>query len=121
MVVSISSVGRPVVQLLATVVSVTHADRVSIDAGTKALDTTVPDKPEAKGREGLTYNRGGDEFGILTASGGTLPRLGDRLEFLVPHCDPSANLYDRLYAVRGDKVEAAWPLAARREFAGAGS
>ena len=41
--------------------------------------------------------------------------MGDRLEFLVPHCDPTVNLYDRLYATRGDRVEAVWPIAPRRE------
>jgi len=27
------------------------------------------------------------------------------------------NLYDRLYALRGDRVEAVWPIVARRETA----
>ena len=102
--------------VLATVVNATHADRVSVDAGTKALDTTTPYKPEAKGWPGLVYNRGGDEFGILTLEpGAKLPRIGDRIEFLVPHCDPTVNLYDRIYAMRGEQVEAIWPIAARRE------
>lgn len=106
---------QPSLTVLTTVVSATHPDRVSLDAGTKAFATDVPFKPEAKGWEGLTYNRSGDEFGRLTAAAGArLPRLGDRLEFLVPHCDPTVNLYDRLYAVRGEKVEAVWPTTARR-------
>ena len=42
-----------------------------------------------------------------------LPKLGDRLEFFVTHCDPTVNLYDRIYAVRGDAVEAVWPVIAR--------
>lgn len=102
--------------VLATVVSTTHADRVTVDAGTKALDTTTTHQPEPLGWPGLSYNRGGDEFGILVAeSGARLPHIGDRVAFVVPHCDPTANLYDRLYAMRGDKVEAVWPIAARRE------
>lgn len=102
--------------VLATVVNATHPDRVSVDAGTKALDTTTNWKPEAKGWPGLTYNRGGDEFGILTLEpGAKLSKIGDRIEFIVPHCDPNVNLYDRIYATRGDKVEAIWPVAARRE------
>jgi len=105
--------------VLTTVVSATHADRVSVDAGTKALDTTVPRNPEAKNWPGITYNRGGDEFGILTIEpGAKLPRIGDRIEFIVPHCDPTVNLYDRIYAVRGERVEVIWPIAARRESAG---
>ncbi len=102
--------------VLTTVVNATHADRVSVDAGTKAIDTTTSFKPEAKGWSNLIYNRGGDEFGILTAEpGAKLPQIGDRLEFIVPHCDPTTYLYDRIYAMRGEKVEAIWPIAARRE------
>lgn len=104
---------QPSLTVLTTVVNTTHLDRVSIDAGTKAFATDVPFKPEAKGWEGLTYNRAGDEFGRLTAAeGAKLPRLGDRLEFIVPHCDPTVNLYDRIYAVRAGKVEAVWLVAA---------
>jgi 3-hydroxy-D-aspartate aldolase len=103
--------------VLATVVNATHSDRVSVDAGTKALDTTTTYKPEAQGWPGLVYNRGGDEFGILSLEpGAKLPRIGDRIEFIVPHCDPTTNLYDRIYAVRGEQVEAVWPIAARREL-----
>ena len=102
--------------VLATVVNATHPDRVSVDAGTKALDTTTTYKPEPKGWAELSYARGGDEFGYLSSeTGAKLPRLGDRVEFIVPHCDPTANMYDRIYATRGDKVEAIWPIAARRE------
>jgi D-serine deaminase-like pyridoxal phosphate-dependent protein len=107
---------RPSLTVLTTVVSATHADRVTVDAGTKAFATDVPDRPEAKSLPGLTYRRAGDEFGTLTAAkGAKLPRLGDRLEFLVPHCDPTVNLYDRIHIVRGGRLEAIWPIAARRE------
>jgi 3-hydroxy-D-aspartate aldolase len=102
--------------VLATVVSAAHPDRVTIDAGTKALDTTTPHRPELKGWQGLTYNRGGDEFGMLVLEGGDrLPAIGERVELYVPHCDPTVNLYDRIYACRSQKVEAAWQVAARRE------
>ena len=106
---------EPSLTVLTTVVSATHADRVTVDAGTKALDTTVSSRAQAKDRQGISYGFGGDEFGILTAEpGAKLPRLGDRLEFVVPHCDPTTNLYDRIYALRGERVEAVWPIAARR-------
>jgi D-serine deaminase-like pyridoxal phosphate-dependent protein len=109
---------QPSLTVLTTVVNATHPDRVTCDAGTKAIDTTTTDRAEAKSWPGLAYTRAGDEFGALASeSGGKLPALGERLEFIVPHCDPSVNLYDRLYACRGEKVEAIWPVAARREFA----
>jgi D-serine deaminase-like pyridoxal phosphate-dependent protein len=107
---------QPSLTVLTTVVSATHADRVTVDAGTKAFSTDVSWAPEAKNWDGLTYRRAGDEFGTVTAAqGARLPRLGDRLEFLVPHCDPTVNLYNRLYAMRGEKVEAIWPVLARKE------
>jgi 3-hydroxy-D-aspartate aldolase len=110
---------RPSLSVLTTVVSTTLSDRVSVDAGTKSFATESPAMPAAKGRDGLRYKFFGDEFGLLTASdGATLPRLGDRLEFFVPHCDPTVNLYDRIYATRGDKVEAIWPVVARKEVGG---
>jgi D-serine deaminase-like pyridoxal phosphate-dependent protein len=111
----------PSLTVLATVVSATLPDRVSVDAGTKSFATDSPAVPVAKGRDGLRYRFFGDEFGLLTAvDGGSLPRLGDRLEFYVPHCDPTVNLYDRLCATRGERVEAVWPVVARREFVGPG-
>ena len=31
----------------------------------------------------------------------------------MPHCDPVVNEYDQIYAIRKDRVEAVWPVAAR--------
>jgi D-serine deaminase-like pyridoxal phosphate-dependent protein len=36
--------------------------------------------------------------------------MGDHIEFVPPHCDPTVNLYDRIYATRGEVVEEVWPL-----------
>jgi 3-hydroxy-D-aspartate aldolase len=108
---------QPSLMVLTTVISTTHPERVTIDAGTKAIDTTTAHRPEAKGRPGLLYAKAGDEFGAVTLEGDAkLPKLGERIEFIVPHCDPNVNLYDRLYACRGERVEAVWPVTARREF-----
>jgi D-serine deaminase-like pyridoxal phosphate-dependent protein len=51
---------------------------------------------------------------IAAGPGADLPKIGDRLEFFATHCDPTVNLYDRIHAVRGDTVEAVWPIVARR-------
>jgi D-serine deaminase-like pyridoxal phosphate-dependent protein len=107
---------RPSLTVLTTVVSSTLDDRVSVDAGVKSFATDSPALPEAKSWQGLRYKFFGDEFGLLTAEeGAKLPRLGERLEFYVPHCDPTVNLYDRIYALRGNTVESVWPIVARRE------
>jgi len=108
---------QPSLTVVSTVVRTGSQDRVTIDAGTKALDTTTTGRPEPVDGASLIYSRGGDEFGFVAAGeGAALPRLGDRVEFIVPHCDPTVNLYDRIYAVRGEKVEAAWLTTARREI-----
>jgi D-serine deaminase-like pyridoxal phosphate-dependent protein len=108
---------QPSLTVLSSVVSASHADRVTVDAGNKAFATDVRFMPQVKGDPGLVYQRIGDEFGIVSLAKDAyrLPRLGDRLEFLVPHCDPTVNLYDRIYAMRGDRVEAVWPTVARRD------
>jgi D-serine deaminase-like pyridoxal phosphate-dependent protein len=105
----------PSLTVLTTVVSATHPDRVSVDAGIKAFATDSGGVPQAKSAEGLQYQFFGDEFGLITArNGARLPAIGERLEFYVTHCDPTVNLYDRIFALRGDKVECIWPIVARR-------
>ncbi|MBI2219371.1 MAG: DSD1 family PLP-dependent enzyme [Candidatus Rokubacteria bacterium] len=100
--------------VVATVVSVPTADRAMVDAGLKAFSTDKPFPPEAVERPGIEYSFAGDEHGRLTITDrDRAPKLGERIEFLPPHCDPTINLYDRIWAVRGRSVEAVWDVAAR--------
>jgi len=96
--------------VIATVVSRPKPEMAVIDGGFKAFATDRGYGPELRHRPEIKFSFGGDEHGVLTDSGA---KVGDRLEFLVPHCDPTVNLYDTIYAVRGDIVEAAWPVSAR--------
>jgi D-serine deaminase-like pyridoxal phosphate-dependent protein len=91
--------------VLATVVSANHPDFVTVDAGFKAFATDRPFGPEPLDLPGARYRWGGDEFGYLDSD---KPKLGDRISFIPPHCDPTANLYDRIYACRGKQVEEIW-------------
>ena len=100
--------------VVATVVSVPTRDRAMVDAGLKAFSTDKPFPPEPVERPGIEYAFAGDEHGRLTITDPSCPpRLGERIEFFPPHCDPTLNLYDRVYAVRGPKVEAVWEIEAR--------
>jgi len=100
--------------VLATVISQSHRGLATVDAGLKAFATDRQFGPELKGITGVQYRFGGDEHGILELQNPSREiKLGDRLEFLVPHCDPTVNLYDRVYCVRGDAVEAVWPIVGR--------
>jgi len=100
--------------VLTTVVSVPTADRAVVDGGLKAFSTDKPFPPESVERPGITYGFAGDEHGRLTITDPSrAPRLGERIEFFPPHCDPTINLYDRIHVVRGNRVEAVWTIAAR--------
>lgn len=100
--------------VLTTVVSASHDDFVTVDGGFKAFSTDRGYGPEARSLPGSAYRWGGDEFGYLDIAACTSkPRLGDKIEFLPPHCDPTVNLYDRIYACRGDTVEHVWPIMER--------
>ena len=94
--------------ILATVVSANHDSFVTVDAGFKAFSTDRGYGPEPAHFE-AKYRWGGDEFGYLD----TKLNLGDRVEFIAPHCDPTVNLYDKIYACRGESVEAMWPVMDR--------
>jgi D-serine deaminase-like pyridoxal phosphate-dependent protein len=100
--------------VIATVVSVPTADRAMVDAGLKAFSTDRPFPPEPVERPAIAYGFAGDEHGRLTVTDpARAPRLGERIEFFPPHCDPTVNLYDRVWVVRGTRVEAVWEIAAR--------
>jgi D-serine deaminase-like pyridoxal phosphate-dependent protein len=106
---------RSSLHVVATVISRPTPDRAVIDAGLKTLtDDSGParllDAP------GWTYQHAGDEHGKLTPSGGSDRRelrVGDRVRVIPSHIDPTINLHDVMYAHRGGRIEAAWPVAAR--------
>lgn len=104
---------RNALTVITTVVS-RRPNAAIVDGGLKAFSTDKPFTPESKDVQGVTYAWAGDEHGRLDLTNASAEvKLGDRLEFVIPHCDPSVNLYDRLYCLRGDRVEAVWPIAAR--------
>ena len=85
-----------------------------VDAGYKAFATDRPFTPVPVNLPGVTYGWAGDEHGRLDLTNADCDlRVGDRVEFVPPHCDPTVNLYDSIHALRGDRVEGVWPIAAR--------
>jgi len=99
--------------VMATVLKSSFPGRLTTDAGSKALTTCEP-RPAVVGEPGFDYDASSDEFGMIQYDRANVKyNVGDRIEVVVPHCDPVVNLYDHLYATRKDRVEAAWPIAAR--------
>lgn len=98
-----------------TVISANRDGMATTDAGFKAFATDAGTPLIASGApEGASYFFFGDEQGgVLYDAGQQKLRAGDVLTCIVPHCDPTVNLYDCYHAVRGDVLEAVWPIEAR--------
>lgn len=104
---------QPSLTVVATILNNRFPGRLTTDAGAKALTLNTP-RAGVIGEPGMDYNAGSDEFGVITFKEASKSyRIGDRLEMIVPHCDPVVNLYDHIYGIRKDRVEAVWPITAR--------
>ncbi|HZZ88420.1 MAG TPA: DSD1 family PLP-dependent enzyme [Caulobacteraceae bacterium] len=99
----------------ARVISASHPTIVTVDAGLKAFATEAGPPPILAGApDGSAYRFMGDEHGaIIPPRGVAPPRLGERITLAAPHCDPTVNLYEAYHVVRGDTLEAIWPVSAR--------
>ena len=95
-----------------TVMSRPTPERAVVDAGLKAssVDSGMPTVWQ---RPDLRYARAADEHGVVVTPDEAALSLGDALMLVPGHCDPTVNLYDELVCIRGDRVEALWPIAAR--------
>jgi D-serine deaminase-like pyridoxal phosphate-dependent protein len=101
----------------ATVVSCPRPGRAILDAGTKTLGAdaaataggfgAVRDHPE------WLLSSISEEHGILTIPEGESATIGDRMEVIPNHACGAINMHDFVYAVRGEKVEDRWRVAAR--------
>lgn len=97
------------------VVSVNADTIVTVDAGLKAFATDGPMPRPAGARFGAsTYMFFGDEHGALTRPAGSPVSLGERVEFVAPHCDPTVDRYDAYHVVRGDRLMGIVPIEAAR-------
>jgi D-serine deaminase-like pyridoxal phosphate-dependent protein len=105
---------EPSLTVVGTVLNNRFPGRITTDSGAKALTLNVP-HAGVIGEPGADYNAGSDEFGVITFSGGPAKtwKIGDRIEMIVPHCDPVVNLYDVMYGIRNDRVEKVIPITAR--------
>jgi D-serine deaminase-like pyridoxal phosphate-dependent protein len=82
------------------------------DTGLKS-NTEDHGNPTVRDIEGATVLFLSDEHASITIPPDSPCRVGDRLQFIPSHCDPTINLHDVIYAVRGDGVVDVWPISAR--------
>jgi D-serine deaminase-like pyridoxal phosphate-dependent protein len=107
---------RPSLFVAASIVSANRPGLAICNAGLKALATdSGRPVPVAGAPAGATYRFMGDEHGAIefAVDAADPPGLGDPIELLTSHCDPTVNLHDRFHAVRGDRLVEIWPIEAR--------
>ena len=101
-----------------SVVNINHPTYAVTDGGLKSFATDGPFPLIARGGpDGASYRYMGDEHGAIDYANATdtsdAMALGDRVECVVPHCDPNVNLYNAYHVVQGDTLVDIWPVAAR--------
>jgi D-serine deaminase-like pyridoxal phosphate-dependent protein len=98
--------------ILSTVISKQGPNIITIDAGLKSL-TTDSGLAECK-TLGYTYGVLGDEHGSLAWEDvGLLLDIGDKVEMVPSHIDPTINLHDFYYAHRNGVIEEIWSVDSR--------
>lgn len=98
-----------------TVISVNTPGLVTTDAGFKAFATDAGTPTIHSGAPaGAAYFYFGDEQGgIAFADKDHSLSRGAIVSAMVPHCDPTVNLYDWYHVVQGDTLVDMWPVDAR--------
>src|SRR4030095_14508655 len=104
---------EPSLTVMTTVLNTYFANRLTTDAGAKALTLNQP-PAIVLGEPAFKYNAGSDEFGsIQFERANKTYAVGDRLELIVPHCDPAVNEYDQIYSTRHGPAAGGGARAAR--------
>jgi len=102
--------------VLATVVSVSDAGRVTVDAGSKTFSANGPAIDGAFGVsvDGRVRITGlSEEHGVGVQVDGTPVRIGERIPFVPSFASSAVGLADELVVVDDGRVDDVWPIAAR--------
>jgi D-serine deaminase-like pyridoxal phosphate-dependent protein/AcrR family transcriptional regulator len=102
--------------VLATVVSVSGAGRVTVDAGSKTFSANGPaiDGAFAVSVDGRVRIASlSEEHGVGVQVDGAPVRTGDRIAFVPSFASSAVGLADELIVVHDGRVQEVWPIAAR--------
>ena len=103
----------PSLTVMTTIINSNYPGRLITDSGSKALTLNKPNA-FVIGEPTFDYMAGSDEYGTITFEKSNKSyKVGDKLEVIVPHCDPAVDLYDFIYGTRNDKVVSILPILAR--------
>lgn len=98
--------------VLGTVVSRPSPTLAVLDSGHKAC-TEDHGNPSVRGIEGASVMFLSDEHASLMIPADSPLRVGDRVQLVPSHIDPTINLHDVFYVIEGDAVVDVWPVTAR--------
>jgi D-serine deaminase-like pyridoxal phosphate-dependent protein len=102
--------------VLSTVISrpdrASAADVAILDVGRKSL-SVQNGLPEMKSPAGQIFSMPQEHSRLRLPGPTPLPAVGDTVEIMVRDSNGTVNLFDHLYALRGDRVEAVWDLPGR--------
>ena len=98
-----------------TVISAALEKLATTDAGLKsfACDAGPPKLATGAGPSAAYFFFGDEQGGVLCEDAADRPALGAVLSCVVPHCDPTVNLYEILHIVDGDTLVDIWPIEGR--------
>jgi D-serine deaminase-like pyridoxal phosphate-dependent protein len=103
---------EPAFWLLGTVVSRPTRERCVADCGHKST-TKDHGYPSVRGIPGATVTALNDEHATIALPSDSRVEIGDRVELLPSHTDPTINLHDIFYVVADDQVIDIWPITGR--------
>jgi D-serine deaminase-like pyridoxal phosphate-dependent protein len=98
--------------VLGTVISRPSPVLCVTDSGHKAC-TEDHGNPAVKDIEGASVLFLSDEHASINIPADSPIRVGDRIQLVPSHIDPTINLHDVIYALDGEEVADVWPIAAR--------
>jgi D-serine deaminase-like pyridoxal phosphate-dependent protein len=102
--------------ILATIIS--RPERVGaenlaiLDLGRKAIDNTYG-FPEVKFPSGTIFSMPQEHSRLEFSHSNSPLKVGDKVEIWVRDANGTVNLYDKIYAIRNERVEAVWDLIGR--------
>jgi D-serine deaminase-like pyridoxal phosphate-dependent protein len=101
--------------ILCTVVSTSVADQMIIDGGSKTFtsdQTAAGGYGEILGAPQAAFVKMNEEHGYVKRNGAEF-RVGEKVRVLMNHVCVTVNMQERIYGVRGEKVEECWEVAGR--------
>jgi D-serine deaminase-like pyridoxal phosphate-dependent protein len=103
----------PALTVLATVTSRPTPTRIVVDAGKKTMSGDAA-MPAPRGMPPISAMKLSAEHSkIELGQPSSLPKIGDKIEFIVGYSDTTVHLHDEIVGVRGSRVESIWRVAGR--------